>query len=407
LIRIKPSQTISSSSDPITIHRKDKFVQKSLRAAAREHLPVFSSSQSFSPMMTSSGNRYAALQDNDHEGSDEVFTTPDSADHVAKINTVVNDQEGWEDDIEIDQDDSEVFDDDRIGDDQDRCRKISPGLPFNSIQTFAFSSNKAVKRRGAGRGGGMTFPYSQSGGLLAIAEETLLEDEKPPVVPEQRQTATMNLTRNGKSNNDLSGLIESTVPPDLDPQVKKTTTFTFRAQLTWGLERGPEVNLPEKFREWVAATSKYVPNFALLPFEDVKGQVISTQEQVPYDNPTFYKEYYYNHRVLQHGNLTGMVQFQCSVSWQKIKRMKEPYFQWLHRSKVYLNLTKFKSDTLVVCGFLLGAHPGHLRREDAEKELVQRMNFAADFPFRSNSQREQSQSLLIITKMLRDTLSPR
>lgn len=100
-------------------------------------------------MMTSSGNRYAALQDNDHEGSDEVFTTPDSADHVAKINTVVNDQEGWEDDIEIDQDDSEVFDD-------------------------------------------MTFPYSQSGGLLAIAEETLLEDEKPPVVPEQRQTATMN-----------------------------------------------------------------------------------------------------------------------------------------------------------------------------------------------------------------------
>jgi len=80
-----------------------------------------------------------------------------------------------------------------------------------------------------------------------------------------------------------------------------------------------------------------------------------------------------------------MAQFRCSVSWHKIKRMKEPYFQWLHQSKVYLNLAKFKSDTLVVCGFLLGAHPRHLRRDDAEKEFATRLELPADFPFQLSS----------------------
>jgi hypothetical protein len=80
-----------------------------------------------------------------------------------------------------------------------------------------------------------------------------------------------------------------------------------------------------------------------------------------------------------------MVKFQYGVSWQKIKRMKEPYFQWLHHSKVYLNITKFKSNTLVVCSFLHGAHFGHLRCEDAESELMQRLNLEKEFPFQLSS----------------------
>jgi hypothetical protein len=36
---------------------------------------------------------------------------------------------------------------------------------------------------------------------------------------------------------------------------------------------------------------------------------------------------------------------------------------------VFLQYTKFQMDTLVVCGFLVGAHPGHLRRDEAEEEL--------------------------------------
>jgi hypothetical protein len=88
--------------------------------------------------------------------------------------------------------------------------------------------------------------------------------------------------------------------------------------------------------------------------------VITKHEQIPDDNPTFYQDYYHNHRILNHGNMTGMVHFRCSVSWNKVKRMKEPYIQWLHKAKKYLNLAKFKSATLVVYGFLVGAHPGHL-----------------------------------------------
>jgi hypothetical protein len=65
--------------------------------------------------------------------------------------------------------------------------------------------------------------------------------------------------------------------------------------------------------------------------------------------------------------------------------MKDKYFQWLYQNKVYLNLTKFKSSSLVVCGFLVGAHPGHLRREDAEVEFCERLGLAPDYPFQLNS----------------------
>jgi hypothetical protein len=145
------------------------------------------------------------------------------------------------------------------------------------------------------------------------------------------------------------------------------------------------VNLPQLFREWVSQSAECLPDFALLPFDDEKGQVLKKPEQVPDDNPTFYQDYYYNHRILNHGNLTGMVHFRCSVSWNKVKRMKDPYFQWMHKKKVYLNLAKFKIATLVVCGFLVGAHPGHLRRNEAEQELRIRLRLEEDFPFQLSS----------------------
>jgi hypothetical protein len=83
----------------------------------------------------------------------------------------------------------------------------------------------------------------------------------------------------------------------------------------------------------------------------------------------FYSQYYHNHRVLNHGNLTGMVTFQCSTPWARLKSPNHPFFNWLHINKVFLNQTKFKTSSLVPCGFLLGAHPGHLRRDEAEAEL--------------------------------------
>jgi len=60
----------------------------------------------------------------------------------------------------------------------------------------------------------------------------------------------------------------------------------------------------------VYASSKHIPNFALFPFDEEKGQVITTAEQIPDDNPSFYTAYNHNHWVLNHGNMTGMVHFQ-------------------------------------------------------------------------------------------------
>ncbi len=104
------------------------------------------------------------------------------------------------------------------------------------------------------------------------------------------------------------------------------------------------------------------------------------------EDAAFFSDYYHNHRVLQHGNLMSMVQFQTSVPWIALKSYKSTYFTWLKECKVYLNHTKFKTDTLVACGFLVGAHPGHLRRDEAEVEL--RVSLDADpdkFPFQLSS----------------------
>jgi hypothetical protein len=92
----------------------------------------------------------------------------------------------------------------------------------------------------------------------------------------------------------------------------------------------------------------------------------------------FYSTYYHNHRVLNHGNLTGMVSFQCSTPWARLKSPNHPFFNWLRLNKVFLNQTKFKTSSLVPCGFLLGAHPGHLRRDEAEAELWVSLGFDTD-----------------------------
>jgi hypothetical protein len=132
------------------------------------------------------------------------------------------------------------------------------------------------------------------------------------------------------------------------------------------------------FRPWVFSASESINNFSLPPYEDDKGQQISHLDQVPEESKEFYSMYYHNHRVLTHGNLTGMIAFQCSNPWAKLKSPNHPFFQWLRLNKVFLNQTKFKTSSLVPCGFLLGAHPGHLRRDEAEDELRISLGFPID-----------------------------
>lgn len=148
-----------------------------------------------------------------------------------------------------------------------------------------------------------------------------------------------------------------------------TTFFTFRAQLTFRLPRSHTgVNVAHHFNEWANASFNLLQNFSLLPFHQENGQQITDISQLQ-DDKEFYSTYFHNHRVLQHGNLTGMIHFTTLTPWNTIKKPSSKYFTWLHQHEVFLNYTKFKTDTLVPCGFLLGAHPSHLRRNEAEEEL--------------------------------------
>jgi hypothetical protein len=176
-------------------------------------------------------------------------------------------------------------------------------------------------------------------------------------------------------------------------ELSSTTFFTYRAQLTFGLPTPSDgVNVAKYFRQWIYSCSESIDNFTLVPYEDEKGIQISSLDQVPEDNADFYATYYHNHRVLNHGNLTGMVQFQCSTPWARIKGPNHPFFNWLCLNKVYLNQTKFKTSSLVPCGFLLGAHPGHMRRDEAESELGVSLGFPAkeELPFQLSSRSNRS-----------------
>jgi hypothetical protein len=298
----------------------------------------------------SNNNRYTMLSDDSVYGNaDEDMELRPKASvsqlvlHPSEPNQQLESgQDGWGDDDIVDA----FYDDtDFPGEENDgeRRRKVSQGQrgDRNTYNlTFAFQPMQTnTPTLGRGRGGGLGSSGHQN---LRLSSLTPIQE-----VPETATAGTETL------------LDTTTVTPPTENPEPTTAMFTFRVQLTWGLDPGPKVNLPTLFRDWVQSSSKYIPDFALFPFHDEKGQTIDKPEQVPDDNPEFFREYYYNHRVLNHGNLTGMVHFRY--------------------------LAKFKSATLVVCGFLVGAHPGHLRREDAKTELRQRLELEPDFPFQLSS----------------------
>ncbi len=227
---------------------------------------------------------------------------------------------------------------------------------------------------------GAKSPLTQGGSRIPYAHELrrggLTEAEKQTVF-------------NRNSSHHKNAVSNSVLPSaSFAPESTSTTFYTYRAQLTFGLPKNSEdINVAKYFRRWIFSSCASIDHFALVPYEDEKGLQISSLEQVPEDNMDFYSTYYHNHRVLNTGNLTGMVSFQCSVPWARLKSPNSPFFNWLRINKVFLNQTKFKTSSLVPCGFLLGAHPGHLRRDEAESELRVSLGFkiGEELPFQLSS----------------------
>jgi hypothetical protein len=172
------------------------------------------------------------------------------------------------------------------------------------------------------------------------------------------------------------------LPEVLPASIRATDKmFTFWAQLTLGHKPKDEFNVTKLISRFVFSASDSLPQFSLLPFEDDKGQQVSSIDQLLDNNPEFYSIYYHNHRILQTGNLTGMIQFQCSSTWSELKSPSSSFFRWLKLNKVYLNYTKFKTSTLVPCGFLHGAHPGYLHLDEAEDEIRKYLNITNELEF--------------------------
>jgi hypothetical protein len=78
---------------------------------------------------------------------------------------------------------------------------------------------------------------------------------------------------------------------------------------------------------------------SLLPYEGEKGQPIKSLQEIAQE-PAFFPNY--------------------TIHWSALKRPTGPYFTWLWQCQVFLNPTNFKTDTLIACGFLVGAHLGFL-----------------------------------------------
>jgi len=209
------------------------------------------------------------------------------------------------------------------------------------------------------------------------------QDNTSPVRPTTVTWDSTTLENDGFPFLNSAPVTGSTHSPSSPPSIPKSpdqqksiqnsntikTVFTYRAQLTFGIARSSESNVADFFLNWYEKSTTELPDFALLPFDSHEHQLAPAPKEILHSNEIFFKTFYGNHRVLRHGNLTGMVHFRTTLSWSTIKSFKNPYFSWMRTHRVFLNYTKFKTDTLVACGFLVGAHPGHVRREEAEEEI--------------------------------------
>jgi len=298
------------------LDKTSNIVAKFYSAKARM---LAATTRQLSPHSTMScSNRFQALAEDEEpdllQGNDPSMAVMDDAQQPQ------SGQQGWENDEDLQDllDEEDSKDETIVIEDEQRRRKVSSGPRAAHVpnMTFAFDPVSTQSIPGCGRGGDLrTTPETIVGLLPPITEITEIEHEEVRV--EERH----NSMESNSSTTDAGGreqatmnILASSVTPTAESPEQLVTTFTFRAQLTWGLPPGTRVNLPHLFREWVKTMSKLIPDFALLHFDDEKGQAIVSPEQVPDDNPSFFQDYYYNHRVLNHGNMTGMVHFRCTVS---------------------------------------------------------------------------------------------
>jgi hypothetical protein len=197
---------------------------------------------------------------------------------------------------------------------------INPDLLEAAAITIGFpTSTSRPSHKPVGRGCGLTHHRALKNPGLPPGKSILasvVPDTTSQLLP--RTSLSSPPPDNTPTHDFLDTVItsESTTSPQPSPtritrlSSKSTMTFfTYRVQLTFGLSSVcREVNVTTLFLQWFEQSRSLLANFSLLPFEDERGLQITSSTQIPEDGK-FFRDYYHNHRVLQHGNLTGMVHF--------------------------------------------------------------------------------------------------
>jgi hypothetical protein len=75
----------------------------------------------------------------------------------------------------------------------------------------------------------------------------------------------------------------------MSPPDTAQTTYHYKAQLTFGLQKEREVNVAILFSRFFANAIKYLPGITLLPYDEAKGQQVSSTTQLPDDSSDFYQ----------------------------------------------------------------------------------------------------------------------
>jgi hypothetical protein len=167
----------------------------------------------------SSNNRFQALAEVDDEQLLQIAET-----HLEEASQTQSGKEGWDDKIVFS--DGEDFEEQVTIEVRHRRRKVSLGprdAPNpNMTLTFPPASTRSMVP-GRGRGGGLVFQPQTAIGLLPPISENVEVEREDEAEPEMTEKDA-NLIKAGVALLDLA-----------TPE-KQVTTFTFRAQLTWGLE---------------------------------------------------------------------------------------------------------------------------------------------------------------------------
>ena len=149
--------------------------------------------------------------------------------------------------------------------------------------------------------------------------------------------------------------------------------LTFTKPLRTGGNSGIEFNVTHCLKEVVKKLRGICSCFALLPY-NTTGNAITHEEQIPKNDLETCLIYYYNHRIHpRNGSLIGMISFTMAATWSEIKDDRKIFFRWMSALQIYMKQISFKASTISSAGFLYNAHPDVTRRDDAMKELNERV----------------------------------